>query len=436
MLLSKFSGDNLAEDLMKPEVWRKTFKLFPIMELVKLREVCSTFKDEVDFLFATQTKLGIFGSMKPRFKINFCQDPLHDIPVSSWIRMDKPFIEYLSSLKSMFPSVKVLCINYGIACEIGKVLESFVELECLAISDYVWGYETNFPYLKHLITTAIFGGKMICLPSLESLEIKQCFDTIEPWLKMNVGRPSKRFVIGWFSNQFDPNFSFQCLSSLPSSLEYLKTRDFKGYSRRLQPLFPRLREVERLKLLESGMDFVVTAFIDFLKDHRLTLKKVSTHLNDVNVDQLEEMLSCLQCETHVTLIPCYFSKDADYVRIFLLIGRQCREKNLVLKMKWNCILASRTLDEILRFVDILPSETQSLQLAVHGLIFTDETSCRRYIQDILASPLRSTTLRMDETTEEIRRAWTSAVQGLSETHEAILEFFEPKPQRVIIRRRN
>ena len=60
MSLSKFSGDNLAEDVMPPEVWMKTFRFLSIMELVNLREVCSTFKDEVDFLFGRQDKLGIF----------------------------------------------------------------------------------------------------------------------------------------------------------------------------------------------------------------------------------------------------------------------------------------------------------------------------------------------------------------------------------------
>jgi hypothetical protein len=274
---------------------------------------------------------------------------------------------------------------------------------------------------------------MVCLPSLESLEISKDFNGIKQWLKMNAGRPSKRFEIGWFSDQHDPDFSFQCLSSLPSSLEYLKTGDFLEYTRRFQPLFPRLKEVDRLEF-KSQTVFGGTQFIDFLKDHRLTLKKVSTHLDDVHVEQLEKMLSCLSCGTHVTLHP--FLEEADYVRMFMVIGRQCREKNLVLNMAWDCILESRTLDEILRFVDILPPETQSLRLRVLGLIFTDEASCRRYIQGIFDSPLRSTILRMEKTTEEIRRAWTSAIQGLPETHEATLEWFEPKPQRVIIRRRS
>ena len=177
--MSKFS----AEDLMKLEVWKKTFKLFPIMELVKLREVCSTFKEGVDVLFATQTKLGIWGSRKPIFEIEFCQDPLHDVPNSSWIRMDKSFLEHLTTLKSMFPSVKILCINYGIGCEIEKVLESFVELECLAINDQVWCCETtsNFANLKHLITAGMIGEEMLSLPSLESLEISYGFNAIEPY---------------------------------------------------------------------------------------------------------------------------------------------------------------------------------------------------------------------------------------------------------------
>ena len=84
----------------------------------------------------------------------------------------------------------------------------------------------------------------------------------------------------------------------------------------------------------------------------------------------------------------------------------------------------------------ITSWTQSLQLLnVFGITFTYEAYCRRYIEGILASQLRSTILRMDETTEEIRRVWTSAIQGLPETHEAILEFFEPKSQRDIIIRR-
>ena len=327
MPLCKFSGEILAQDLMKPEVLRETFKLFPIMELVRLRRVCSTFKDEVDFLFATQTKLGIWGSRKPIFEIEFCQDPLHDIPNSSWIRMETSFIEHLSTLKSIFPYLKVLWVNYQLECEIETVLESFVELECLAISDYVRCYKTtsNFANLKHLITTGIIGGETLCLPSLETLEISNDFHAIKHWLQLNVGLPSKRFAIGWFSDQLDLGFSIQYLSSLPSSLEYLKTGHFKGYSRRFQPLFPKLKEVDRLEF-KSQTGFEGTPFIDFLKDHRLTLKKVSTHLNDLNVEQLEEILSCLPCETDITIHASYFLNEADYVRMLLLIGRQCRKK--------------------------------------------------------------------------------------------------------------
>ena len=438
---TKFSRDNLAEDLMKPYIWRKTFKFFPVIELVKLRQVCSTFKKEIDFLFATQTKLGIWGSRKPIFEIEFCQDPLHDIPNSSWIRMETSFIEHLSTLKSLFPSVKVLCIHYQIECEIEKVLGAFVGLECLVTSDYVVSLETtsNFVNLKHLITAGITGGQMLSLPSLESLEISYDFKTINQWLQLNVGLPLKRFEIGWFSDQLDLDFSLQCLSCLPSSLEYLKTGDSMGYTRQFKPLFPRLKEVERLGGFEYSMD-IVTAFIDFLKDHSSTLKKVSMPLNDINVEQLEKILSCLSCGTNVTLDAWDSLEETDYVRRFIMIiGKKCRKKNLVLNMTWDG-LCSTTLDEILRFVDILPPETQSLQLhvhpGVHGLMFTNQASCRRYIQGILASPLKLAILRMYKPTEEIRRAWTSAIQGLPGTHEAVLEFFEPKPQRVIIRRKN
>src|SRR2546421_595576 len=79
MSLSKFSEENLAKDLMKPEIWRKTFTFLSIIELVRLREVCSTFKDEVHLLFRVQEKLGVFDPTEGPLYIH---DPLHDIPNS------------------------------------------------------------------------------------------------------------------------------------------------------------------------------------------------------------------------------------------------------------------------------------------------------------------------------------------------------------------
>ena len=59
----------------------------------------------------------------------------------------------------------------------------------------------------------------------------------------------------------------------------------------------------------------------------------------------------------------------------------------------------------------------------------------RLRRQILASPLRSTILYIFPT-KQAKRTLSTAVQGLPETHEAILEWFEAKPPRVIIRRRN
>ena len=83
MSLCKFSGDNLAEDVMKPEIWRKTFRFLSILELVRLRQVCQTFKDEVDFLFTTQDKLGIFDPTENAVDLSLSDDPRYSVPNSS-----------------------------------------------------------------------------------------------------------------------------------------------------------------------------------------------------------------------------------------------------------------------------------------------------------------------------------------------------------------
>ena len=134
MSLSKFSGDNLAEDLMPPEVWRKTFRFLSIMELVKLRQVCKTFKDEVGL----QEKLGIFDPTKDPVQLSLCDDPRYYVPNPSWIRL-KNLKEHLPTLKSQFPSVKVLVINSSYGLYIEEILDSFVHLESFAIDNEAVG---------------------------------------------------------------------------------------------------------------------------------------------------------------------------------------------------------------------------------------------------------------------------------------------------------
>ena len=98
-----------------------------------------------------------------------------------------------------------------------------------------------------------------------------------------------------------------------------------------------------------------TEFIDFLKDHKLTLKKVTTHLEQINDEQLKDMLSCLSRGTHINI-----------------------------------------------------SLPEGLERALHF----------RY------------------SSEEAKITLSTAMQGLPETHEAILEWFEAKRKKIIIRRRN
>ena len=74
-----------------------------------------------------------------------------------------------------------------------------------------------------------------------------------------------------------------------------------------------------------------TEFINFLKDHTLTLKKVTTHLEEINDDQLEAMLSCLPHGTHIK-ISLQGLDRADYVRQFALIGGLCLDKNFYLEI--------------------------------------------------------------------------------------------------------
>ena len=383
-------------------------------------------------------------------KIELCHDPLHYIPNYCWIRL-KNLNQHLSTLKSLFPSVKVLVINaptnnrytrddmsYSLLCLEG-IMDAFVDLECLSISDDLISMdsERSFPKLKHLCFDDTFTNEVPSLPSLESLRLNDC-KTIKPWLEKNVGRPSKRFAISIFSID-DPVESFSCLSSLPSSLEYLKTSDFKAYKRRFQPMFPRLKEVDRLQehiSVAEEDEFGNTQFFNFLKDHKLTLMKVSSQLVYVSDEELEEMLSCLPFGTEVTFLLHQSSKRKEYIRQFRIMRRHCSEKNLHLNLIWEF---SGTLIKLLQFFAILPPETQSLKLMGVESICRNEASCRTVIDRILASLLRLITLELgtyNRRDEGIRRSWSSATQGLQDSHEAILEFLEGKPQKVIIRRKN
>ena len=445
MSLSKFSGDNLAEDLMKPEVWRKTFRFLSIMELVKLREACKTFKDEVDFLFGTQIKLGIFNPSRGPVHPDVSSDSLYYVPNSSWIRLDG-LRQHLPILKSLFPSLKVLVMNSSetslnsrvdYKLYMDEILDLFVNLESLAIDEDIECCDTNrsYPKLKHLFLGSVFEAKLPFLPSLESLRMACDFEKFKSWMEKNFGLPSKRCEIDYpFSG--DPDYSFQCLSSLPSSLEYLKTDNFFGYKRQFKPLFPRLKEVSRdyvqVHRDDNINEYGHTEFIDFLKDHSMTLTKVTTNLFSINDEQLRDMLSCLEYGTHITILALQGLQRVDYVRQYGLIGGLCRDRNLYLEIEQYIFL--QNLEERNGFLNILPRETQSLTLYVSHMTH-NESSCRRLILEIVASPLRSTALIFNPT-EEAKRTWSTAIQGLPETHEVILEYFKPKPKRVIIRRRN
>ena len=412
------------------------------MELVELRGVCETFKKEVDFLLTTQAKLGIFSPWSEPVHLNLCDDSRYYVPNSSWIRLNN-LKEHLPTLKSLFPLVKVLVMN-SLGCDklyIEEILDSFVDLESLAIDDVIECRDTNlsYPKLKHLFLRSVSGAKLPSLPSLESLRI-ECddFSELKPWMEKNFGRPSKRCEIE-YPYSGDPDYSLQCLSSLPSSLEYLKTGNFFGYSKQLKPMFPKLMEVGRVNVeyhFEGNVvDYGHTQFIDFLKDHKLTLKKVTTHLERINDEQLKEMLSCLPHGTHIKISALQGLEHVDLVRQYGLIGGLCRDRNFYLEIwgdAWNML----GLDQFNRFLDILPPETQSLTLDVSHIDHNKEASCRRLILEILASPLRSTCLILCFDATEAEKTWSTAIQGLPETHEAILEWFEPKPPRVIILRRN
>ena len=444
MPLSKFSGDNLAEDILKPETWRMTFRFIPIMELFRLREVCETFKEEINFLFGIQEKLGIFEPKRYPLDIELCQDPLHDVPNCSWIRLKK-LKQHLPTLKSLFPSLKVLVINGSVniipfgSVKIEEVLDSFVDLECLTINYQIECNDSSrsFPKLKHLSLHTLTGSQLCSLPSLESLQMQEPLSPIKPWLRINVGRPSKLFEMSWFTFADDPVETLECLSSLPSSLECLYISDFIGYSRRFEPMFPKLKEVDRLRQygrLKESNDLGNAGFVDFLKDHRLSLKKMSTHLELIEDEQLEDMLTCLEFGTYVTLQLDHGISHTDCARQFRLIGRITRERNFNMNIHWRHWI--ETLDDLLRLMDIIPPEIQSLTTIDCNSISGNEDSCRRWIERIIASPLRSVIVVDVIAKEDNKRSWTTAIQGLPETYEAILEWFEGKTQRVIIRRRN
>ena len=443
MSLCRFSGDNTAEDLMNPSVWRMTFKFLSIMELVRLREVCKTFKEKVDLLFRRQEKLGIFDSWKePAYNILY-SDPRYYVPNSLWIRLDY-LRQHLPTLKSLFPSVKLLVMNSSKSPEfnsrvyyklyIEDILDLFVDLESLAITDNIRCRDTNqsYPKLKHLFVESVSGAELPSLPCLESLGINCEFSELKPWLEKNFGRPSKWCEIDF---TFSRDSDYLWFSSLPSSLEYFKFRNLFGYSRQFKPMFPRLMEVEYREEHREGniVDYGHTQFLDFLKDHSDTLKKVTMSFYSIDDEQLKDMLSCLPHGTHLTIATPRGSGHADNVRQYGLIGGLCRDRNFYLEIN-GYSLDMLSLGNSNQFLEILPPETQSLTLYVDHMAHT-KAFCRKLIRAILASSLRLTIL-LFYPTQETKRRLSTVIQLLPETHEAILEWFEPKPKRVIIRRRN
>ena len=167
---------------------------------------------------------------------------------------------------------------------IEDILDSFVHLEFLAIDDHIECRDTSrsYPKLKHLFLAWSSGAKLPSLPSLQSLRINcHDFSELKSWMEKNFGRPSKRCELVYpYCESRD--YSLQCLSFLPSSLEYLNSGNFFEYSRQLKPMFPNLMEVSReqvdVHIVGNIVDCGHTQFIDFLKDHSLTLKKVTTDL--------------------------------------------------------------------------------------------------------------------------------------------------------------
>ena len=263
----------------------------------------------------TQEKLGIFDPSRGPVHLDLCSDPRYDIPNSSWIRLNS-LRQHLPTLKSLFPSVKLLVMNssksgcnprvyYKLYME--DILDSFVDLESLAIDSRIRCCDPSrsYPKLKHLFLNSVSEAKLPFLPSLESLRIYCDLSELKPWLEKNFGRPSKWCAIDCTFLSRDN--SFQRLSSLPPSLEYLKTGNFFEYKRQFKPMFPRLVEVNRVEVEvrreDNTNDYGHAEFIDFLKDHSDTLKKVTTHFYSINDEQLKDMLSCLPHLTHITISP-------------------------------------------------------------------------------------------------------------------------------------
>ena len=108
-----------------------------------------------------------------------------------------------------------------------------------------------------------------------------------------------------------------------------------------------------------------TQFINFLKDHTLTLEKVTTSLCLITDEQLKDMLSCLRPGTHIKISPPRGCNSADEVRQYGLIGGLCRDRNLYLEIDGYDL--SESLGDPTRFLDILPSETQSLILGAYHI---------------------------------------------------------------------
>ena len=410
-----------ATQVLPQEIWRNVLERLSNTDLIVSTLVCKTFKAEGEVVLKKQTKLGIFISDK-RY-IFKCYHPDHHVPDNRTLVIKD--IRQLQAVKTLMPLIKILEIQPNDYLDIQCILTSFVNLECLAVNGQILCEDSTqvFPALKHLtVFDFCYDSNLYSLPSLESFDVfafRGLFPyLLESWFQENTGIPLKRIRVCYLD----------MLMSLPSSLEDItSTLGCMPYSRQFKPLFPKLSRFSS-DIIKWGN--ITREFIDFLKDHRTTLKELSLGFalfdDEHEHDLFREVLQSLGDELHFILN----IKHTENNLLFFFILRcqlKCRVPNLKLELKAEV----RDFNELLFVLNEMPQQTRTVKLRVTGETEIEPLFCRMIIMCVIKSELITTSIKFDAQVVD-KEAWVSAAHECQDTHDLSVQDIRGQKIRVVI----
>lgn len=336
-----------------------------------------------------------------------CYHEDHVVPIHQTIRVKN--MQDIEAVTSLMPSIKVLRLHSLVSVDLQEIMTCFVNLECLSLEGSIdcKDSRTSFPALKHLsVQSGIKGSHLPSLPSLESLDVIYGFDNLQPWLERNkdiLPLKSIRFRFSWIGGGI--------MSLIPfTSLEFIGgVNSFAGYERQFKPCFKNLS----LRCKASTSNHV--EFIDFLKDHRTTLKTLVIVIYNVTEDQLREILLCIDGQVQ----SLYLKNNLMSNEIFLsVVGSNFKNRpsdvNLQLRLFVNDVA------QIFFFLMDMPRQTNRVTLKMYNKeARMSRQHCRGILRIVDALGLTIAQFQVcHEAYSDV--AWQSAIKDYQDTHDMII----------------